>query len=102
MPMVRLHMISLEILMKLPLVQVTCGGMHSQRERVNLRLTLMALGYRFHRNMTRPFFSKDRISDFDNFERHAAATIALMKARLREGHPVEFQVCDSFKLHTCV
>ncbi|KAF9005761.1 cytochrome P450 monooxygenase pc-3 [Hymenopellis radicata] len=47
--------------------------------------------WKFHRNMTRPFFSKDRISDFDNFERHTSTTIALMKERLREGHPVEFQ-----------
>ncbi|KAF8918928.1 cytochrome P450 monooxygenase pc-3 [Mucidula mucida] len=47
--------------------------------------------WKFHRNMTRPFFSKDRISDFDNFERHTSTTIALMKERLQEGHPVEFQ-----------
>ncbi len=42
--------------------------------------------------MTRPFFGKNRISDFDNFEKHTSTTIALMKERLREGHPVEFQV----------
>ncbi|KAF8918972.1 cytochrome P450 [Mucidula mucida] len=47
--------------------------------------------WKFHRNMTRPFFNKDRISDFDNFERHTISSIALIKARLQEGHPVDFQ-----------
>ncbi|KAK0458663.1 cytochrome P450 [Desarmillaria tabescens] len=47
--------------------------------------------WKFHRTMTRPFFNKDRISDFDNFERHAVSTIAQIKARLREGYPVDFQ-----------
>lgn len=41
--------------------------------------------------MTRPFFSKDRISHFDNFDRHAGDAIHLLKQRLREGHPVDFQ-----------
>jgi hypothetical protein len=43
--------------------------------------------------MTRPFFSKDRISHFDNFDRHADDALGQLKARLREGHPVDFQVC---------
>ncbi|KAK0458672.1 cytochrome P450 [Desarmillaria tabescens] len=47
--------------------------------------------WKFHRTMTRPLFNKNRISDFDNFERHAVSTIALIKARLREGYPVDFQ-----------
>jgi hypothetical protein len=42
--------------------------------------------------MTRPFFSKERISDFDVFDRHAEEVIKLMKERLEEGHPIEFQV----------
>ncbi|KAI9572476.1 cytochrome P450 [Boletus coccyginus] len=46
---------------------------------------------RFHRTMTRPFFSKDRISDFDIFEKHAQDAIHQMKIRLREGYPVDFQ-----------
>ncbi|KAK0187428.1 cytochrome P450 [Armillaria mellea] len=45
----------------------------------------------FHRTMTRPLFNKDRISDFDNFERHAVSTISQIKSRLREGYPVDFQ-----------
>ncbi|KAK0481269.1 cytochrome P450 [Armillaria novae-zelandiae] len=47
--------------------------------------------WKFHRTMTRPLFNKNRISDFDNFERHAVSTIRLIKARLREGYPVNFQ-----------
>lgn len=41
--------------------------------------------------MTRPFFSKERISDFDIFEKHAEDAIQQMKIRLREGYPVDFQ-----------
>ena len=42
--------------------------------------------------MTRPFFSRDRISHFDNFDRHAEDAIRQFKDRLHEGHPVDFQV----------
>lgn len=42
--------------------------------------------------MTRPFFSRDRISDFDNFARHADDILSQMKARFREGYAVDFQV----------
>ncbi|KAG2338542.1 cytochrome P450 [Suillus weaverae] len=47
--------------------------------------------YRFHRSMTRPFFSKDRISHFDIFDKHAEDAISQLKIRLREGYPVDFQ-----------
>jgi len=42
--------------------------------------------------MTRPFFSRERISHFDIFERHADDAIRQLKARLKEGHPVDAQV----------
>lgn len=48
--------------------------------------------FRFHRSMTRPFFSRDRISDFENFTRHADDVISQMRDRLRSGHAVDFQV----------
>ncbi|KAJ7192913.1 cytochrome P450 [Mycena pura] len=48
-------------------------------------------GDMFHRQMTRPFFHRERISDFDLFDTHAEHAIALCKARLREGHAVDFQ-----------
>ncbi|KAI5895522.1 cytochrome P450 [Schizophyllum commune H4-8] len=47
--------------------------------------------WKFHRSMTRPFFTRDRIGDFDNFDRHASDAIAQLRTRLREGLPVDFQ-----------
>ncbi|KAG7440390.1 cytochrome P450 monooxygenase pc-3 [Guyanagaster necrorhizus] len=47
--------------------------------------------WKFHRTMTRPLFNKDRISDFENFEKHAVSMISQIKSRLREGYPVDFQ-----------
>ncbi|KAK7459629.1 Protein kinase alk2 [Stygiomarasmius scandens] len=47
--------------------------------------------WKFHRNMTRPFFTKERVSDYDVFDRHAEDVISAMKARIEEGYPVEFQ-----------
>ena len=41
--------------------------------------------------MTRPFFSKERISDFEIFARHTDETIAQLSNRLSQGYPVEFQ-----------
>ena len=49
--------------------------------------------------MTRPFFSRDRVSDFDIFEKYAEDAILQMKTRLREGYPVDFQdVASRFTL----
>lgn len=42
--------------------------------------------------MTRPFFNKERISDFEVFGTHADDAISRIKSRFAEGHPVEFQV----------
>ncbi|KAF6748591.1 cytochrome P450 monooxygenase pc-3 [Ephemerocybe angulata] len=47
--------------------------------------------WKFHRAMTRPFFSKDRISHFDIFDRHAVDALDQLSARLKEGHPVDIQ-----------
>ncbi|KAI0799694.1 cytochrome P450 monooxygenase pc-3 [Irpex lacteus] len=47
--------------------------------------------WKFHRTMTRPFFTKDRISHFDIFDRHADYTIAKIKKRNREGYAIDFQ-----------
>ncbi|TCD70443.1 hypothetical protein EIP91_003524 [Steccherinum ochraceum] len=47
--------------------------------------------WKFHRQMTRPFFSRDRISHFDIFEKHSDDAIAKMRERLREGQAVDFQ-----------
>jgi hypothetical protein len=42
--------------------------------------------------MTRPFFNRERISDFDIFDRHATDTIGQLVDRVRAGYPVDFQV----------
>ncbi|KAG9317011.1 cytochrome P450 [Chiua virens] len=47
--------------------------------------------WKFHRSMTRPFFTRDRITDFETFERHTDDAITQTKARLKQGHPVDFQ-----------
>ena len=79
------------------LVQPTSGSMHT-----NTLTWSFSLAYkrcRFHRTMTRPFFSRDRISDFDIFEKHAEDAIHQMKIRLREGYPVDFEdVASRFTL----
>ncbi|KAI9001368.1 cytochrome P450 monooxygenase pc-3 [Trametes punicea] len=47
--------------------------------------------WRFHRMMTRPYFSRDRISHFELFDRHADLAIKKLKERFRGGHAVDFQ-----------
>jgi hypothetical protein len=42
--------------------------------------------------MTKKFFTKDRISHFDIFDRRAEEAIKQMRIRLREGHAFDFQV----------
>lgn len=44
--------------------------------------------------MTRPFFTRDRISDFDIFEDHADRALNLAKERLAEGQAVDIQVSN--------
>lgn len=41
--------------------------------------------------MSRQFFTKDRISHFDNFDRHADIAISKLRDRLREGVAVDIQ-----------
>jgi hypothetical protein len=48
--------------------------------------------------MTRPFFTKDRISHFENFDRHADEAIHQLKTRLNEGYAVDIQVRSSLEL----
>ena len=46
--------------------------------------------------MTRPFFTRERISDFDTYDKHCTIALQLARTRLAEGYPVEFQVNLSF------
>ncbi|KAI5117814.1 hypothetical protein M0805_004944 [Coniferiporia weirii] len=47
--------------------------------------------WKFHRSMTRPFFSRERISHFELFARHADTAIACAKQRMREGYALDVQ-----------
>ncbi|KAF9448162.1 cytochrome P450 monooxygenase pc-2 [Macrolepiota fuliginosa MF-IS2] len=47
--------------------------------------------WKFHRSMTRPFFSRDRISHFDIFDRHAEDALDRLAERLGKGVAVDFQ-----------
>ncbi|KAF7335780.1 hypothetical protein MVEN_02233900 [Mycena venus] len=49
--------------------------------------------WKFHRNLSRPFFSRERISDFDTFDRHTRGAISHLKKRFAEGCPVDIQDC---------
>ena len=56
---------------------------------------------RFHRSITRPFFNRDRVSDFDVFDRHADQVIAKLKVRFKEGIAVDIQdILSRFTLDT--
>jgi len=46
--------------------------------------------------MTRPYFTKERISHFELFDRHAEVAIAKMKQRLSQGIPIDFQVLGNW------
>ncbi|KAK7024847.1 cytochrome P450 52E1 [Favolaschia claudopus] len=67
--------------------------------------------WKFHRQMTRPFFARDRISDFDILDRHADEVVSILKQRNKAGYAVDFQdligrfTMDSaseFLFNTCV
>ncbi|KXN91429.1 Cytochrome P450 52E1 [Leucoagaricus sp. SymC.cos] len=57
--------------------------------------------WKFHRSITRPAFTRDRISDFEPFDRHAEVVIHQLKTRLCEGQSVDFQdLMSRFTLDT--
>ncbi|OCH85955.1 cytochrome P450 monooxygenase pc-3 [Obba rivulosa] len=65
--------------------------------------------WKFHRSMSRPFFNRDRISDFETFGRHTDEVISIIRAQ--RGAAIDFQdligrfTLDSateFLLGTCV
>ncbi|KAF9643946.1 cytochrome P450 [Thelephora ganbajun] len=47
--------------------------------------------WKFHRSITRPFFTRDRISDFEIFDRHADLVIFKLKERFSQGFAVNVQ-----------
>lgn len=47
--------------------------------------------WQFHRSMTRPFFNRDRMTDFELFDKHADTVISLIKSRMLTGESIDFQ-----------
>jgi len=41
--------------------------------------------------MTKPFFARNRVTDFELFDRHADVAIALLKVRFAQGEAIDFQ-----------
>ncbi|KAF8523080.1 cytochrome P450 monooxygenase pc-3 [Hysterangium stoloniferum] len=56
--------------------------------------------WKFHRAMTRPFFARDRVTDFELFNNHAEIAVAKLSARFAEDEAIDFQVrrLDRFTL----
>jgi len=50
--------------------------------------------------MTRPFFTRERISDFEIYDRNCDISLTQAKNRLAEGHSIDFQVslCDGIRM----
>ncbi|KAI0919820.1 hypothetical protein AcW1_003029 [Taiwanofungus camphoratus] len=47
--------------------------------------------WRTHRALARPFFSRDRITDFEIFEKYTARTLSIVSSVSSSGQPVEVQ-----------
>ncbi|KDR66459.1 hypothetical protein GALMADRAFT_259238 [Galerina marginata CBS 339.88] len=47
--------------------------------------------WKFHRAITRPFFTRERISDFEIYDRNCDLSLKEAKKRLSEGYPIDFQ-----------
>jgi hypothetical protein len=79
----------------MPLVRVLNfyrGLMEVRRMPVVPLFTAHRQFYRMHRSMTRPFFAKDRIKDFEIFDKYAMKAIDKMKERFNEGYALNFEV----------
>lgn len=49
--------------------------------------------WKMHRSMTRPFFTRDRITDFNIFDHHSEALIKKIREESDAGVAFDFQVC---------
>ncbi|KAF8959368.1 cytochrome P450 [Flammula alnicola] len=47
--------------------------------------------WKFHRSITRPFFTRERISDFEIYNRNCDLSLKEAKNRLAEGYSIDFQ-----------
>ncbi|KIL67120.1 hypothetical protein M378DRAFT_23065 [Amanita muscaria Koide BX008] len=57
--------------------------------------------WKFHRSISRPAFTRERISDYEIFDRHTKMVISQLKNRLKQGYAVDFQdLMSRFTLDT--
>ncbi|KAH9476510.1 Cytochrome P450 monooxygenase 75 [Psilocybe cubensis] len=47
--------------------------------------------WKFHRSITRPMFTRERISHFELFDRRSSQVVDKLRERLRQGYAVDFQ-----------
>ncbi|KZT35466.1 cytochrome P450 [Sistotremastrum suecicum HHB10207 ss-3] len=52
--------------------------------------------WKLHRNLARPFFVKDRISDFDCFERHSSNLLRLVSDKAESKGDIDIDIQDLF------
>lgn len=59
---------------------------------------LLPLGelWKFHRGITRPFFTRERITDFDIYERKSTIALQTSHTLILEGHSIDVQVSESY------
>ena len=68
-----------------------CGSKLAVRTIAEVYNLIVQSYIRFHRSITRPFFSKDRINDFEIFDRHADLVVSKLKERFSRGIAVNVQ-----------
>jgi cytochrome P450 len=51
--------------------------------------------WKFHRSMARPFFTTERVSDFDCFERHSLEALRIMSEHADRNQPLDVQARTS-------
>nr|GAT57937.1 cytochrome P450 [Mycena chlorophos] len=47
--------------------------------------------WKYHRNMSRPFFARDRVRDFDTLDAHTGVVLSILKSHSQSGTAVDFQ-----------
>ena len=81
----------------IPLVNISqfsqgrCGSKSAVLVLVATQVSVDQPRIRFHRSITRPFFTKARISNFEIFDRHADLVISKLKERVASGISVDIQ-----------
>ena len=74
-------------------------NLHTGREFIDFSYPLLGVGvfnsdgemWKFHRSITRPFFHRERISNFTVFATHANEVLDRMKERARQGYAIDVQ-----------